>query len=75
VTNEHEMYSQHVYNKLWELEILNYQKLYAHLMGTLSKICDMTKDATTYLDEEIFNIAYVAMNRCEQEILEQEAKV
>ena len=49
-----------------------YKKLYAELMGALSKICDITKSAPSILDEEIYNIAYIAMNSCEQKILEAE---
>jgi len=49
--------------------MLNYKKLYAELMGSLSIICDMTKNAETILDAEIFNIAYIAMNNCEQAVI------
>ena len=53
--------------------MVNYKKLYAELMGTLSQICDMTKDAESFLDAEIFNLAFLAMNSCEQEILDNDA--
>ena len=52
--------------------MVNYNELYSELMGVLSKICDMTKNSPSYLDEEIFNIAYIAMNKCEQEVLEDD---
>ena len=52
--------------------MVNYKKLYAELMGTLSRICDMTKGSSSYLEEEIFNIAYITMNKCEQAVLKSD---
>ena len=54
--------------------MVNYKKLYAELMGTLSKICDITKSSSEYVDEEIFNLAYIAMNKCEQAVLENDTE-
>jgi len=52
--------------------MVDYKELYAKLFGTLSKICDLTKASESFLDAEIYNLAYIAMNNCEQEILNNE---